>query len=83
MVTVPESWRGHDGDKPGILASASLSYKAYSRHITLELPGVPVQTWQLDLANDPDPITDYSPWRSPSSLSTSGIEMSYRLSAER
>ena len=83
MVSLPESWRGHDGDRPGILASASLSYKAYSRYVSLELPGVPAQTWPLDLASDPDPTAGYSAWRASSNSAATGIEMGYRLSADR
>ena len=82
MITLPESWRGHDGDRPGILASASLSYKAYSRSISLELPGVPVQTWQLDLSSDPDPTPGYSPFKPPGGSPAVGVEMSYSLSTD-
>ena len=82
MVNLANSWRGHDGDRPGILASASLSYKAYSRYVSLELPGVPTQTWQLDLSSDPDPTPGYSPFKSPGVQAASGIEMSYSLSTD-
>jgi len=87
IVSVTESWRGHDGDRPVILATASLMYKARQRIVTLALPGVPPQTWRLDLASDPDPTPGYSdwrpPWRPPSTASAATIEMSYRLRADR
>ena len=82
IVTLNDRWRGHDGEHPGILAKASLSYKTSSRVVSLELPGISEQTWKLDLASDPDPTPDYSSWRSPSGSSATGIEMSYRLSAD-
>lgn len=80
IVILGNPWRGHDGDQPGILASASLSYKTRGREVSLELPGVPAQVWQLDLASDPDPMTDYTPFKQPSGAKGAGIEMSYRLS---
>ena len=83
MVSLENNWRGHDGDRPGILAHASFSYKTGSRVVKLELPGVAEQTWQLDLASDPDPTPDYSPWRFAISPTASKIEMSFRLSADR
>jgi hypothetical protein len=66
-----------------ILANTTLSRKTSRRVVTLELPGVPEQTWQLDLPNDPDPTSGYSPWRLSSSKSAAKIEMNFRLSAER
>ena len=82
MVSLGNPWHGHDGDQPGILASASLSYKASRRIVSLELPGVPAQVWPLDLANDPDPTPSYSPFKLSSGSKALGIEMSYRLSAD-
>ena len=83
IVTLAANWRGHDGDSPGILAKASLSYKISSRVVSLELPGVAEQTWPLDLASDPDPTAGYSAWRASSNSAATGIEMGYRLSADR
>ena len=82
MISLGNPWHGHDGDQPGILASAAFSYKAGSRVVRLELPGTPAQIWQLDLSSDPDPTPGYSPFRLPSGSTAMGIEMSYRLSAD-
>ncbi len=76
-------WRGTDGDKKGILASASLSMKTSRRVVHLELPGFPEQIWQIDLPSDPDPTPDYSPWRGSSGTAAPKIEMSFRLNADR
>ena len=82
MVSLGNPWHGHDGDRPGILASAAFSYKASNRIVTLELPGIPVQTWQLDLGSDPDPMPGYSPFKLSNGLKGTAIEMSYRLTAD-
>jgi hypothetical protein len=83
FVILGASWRGTDGDRRGILASASLMRKTSRRVVHLDLPCVPEQTWQLDLPSDPDPTPGYSPWRSPSSAAAPEIEMKFRLSADR
>jgi hypothetical protein len=75
-------WHGTDGDRRVILASATLSRKTSRRVVNLEFPGVPEQTWRLDLPSDPDPTPGYLPWRFPSSTSAPKIEMNFRLSAD-
>lgn len=82
MVFLNNNWRGHDGDQPGILAYALFSYKTGNRVVKLDLPGITQQVWQLDLASDPDPTPEFSPFRFASSPSGSKIEMSYRLSED-
>jgi hypothetical protein len=76
-VMLGASWHGTDGDRRVILASATLSRKTSRRVVNLELPGVPEQTWQLDLPSDPDPTPHYSPWRFPNSTSAPKIEMNF------
>ena len=83
IVSLDESWRGHDGDRQVILATASLMYKASQRVVSLALPGAPPQIWRLDLSSDPDPTPGYSAWRLPSSASATKMEMSFRLRADR
>jgi hypothetical protein len=63
MLDLSELWHGHDGDRPVILASASLSYKTHHRVVSLTLPGMPTETWRLDLSGDPDPTPGYTAWR--------------------
>jgi hypothetical protein len=82
-VTLGELWHGHEGDRQVILASATLSMKTSARTVFLELPGLPQQTWQLDLSSDPDPTSGYSPWRVPGSGSSATVEMNFHLSADR
>jgi MFS family permease len=82
-VLLGRSWHGTDGDRRVILASTTLSRKTSRRVVTLELPGVPEQSWQLNLSSDPDPTSGYSPWRLSSPTSTPKIEMNFRLSADR
>jgi MFS family permease len=82
LVSLGNPWRGHDDDQPGILASASLSYKASGREVSLDIPGVPEQVWPLDLGSDPDPMTDYSPFKLANGPKGTGIELSYRLSTD-
>jgi hypothetical protein len=82
-VTLGESWHGTDGNQRVILASATLSMKASGRIVTMELPGVAQQTWQLDLANDPDPTPGFSPWQPASGSPEPKIEMNFQLSADR
>jgi hypothetical protein len=83
MVSLSESWHGHDGDRAVILATADLDRKTSHRVVNLTLPGMPTQSWRVDLGYDPDPTPGYSPWRLPSSVSTAKIEMNFRLTADR
>jgi hypothetical protein len=83
VVVLGTGWHGTDGDRRVILASATLSRKTSRRVVSLELPDVAEQTWQLDLSSDPDPTPGYSPWRISSSTSGPKIEMNFRLSADR
>lgn len=82
-VPLGRSWHGTDGDRRVILASTSLSRKTSRRVVRVELPGVPEQSWQLDLASDPNPTSGYSPWRLSSRNSAAKIEMNFRLGADR
>ena len=82
-VMLGRSWHGTDGDHRVILASATLSYKTSRRVVHLELPGVPEQTWQVDLPSDPDPTPGYSPWRLASAAAAPKIEMNFHLGADR
>jgi hypothetical protein len=82
-VMLGRSWHGTDGDRRVILASATLSRKTRRRVVNLEIPGVPEQTWQLDLPSDPDPTPGYSPWRLASNTSAAKIEMNFHLGADR
>jgi hypothetical protein len=82
-VDLSERWRGHDGDRRVILATASLMYKTRNRLVSLALPGAPAQTWRLDLASDPDPTPGYSPWHLSGNPSQANIEMNFRLGADR
>jgi MFS family permease len=82
-VMLGSSWHGTDGDRRAILASTTLSRKTSHRVVKLEIPGVPEQTWQLDLPSDPDPTPGHSRWRVPSGTFTPKIEMNFRLSADR
>jgi hypothetical protein len=75
-------WLGHQGDRTVILASVSMSYKASRRTVGLSMPGVPAQSWTLDLSSDPDPTVGYTAWR-PSWDAPNAIELSYRLTADR
>jgi hypothetical protein len=80
---LPANWRAHDGDRRAIIASASLSYKTRHRAVSLTLPGLPTQSWPIDLPSDPDPTPGFSPWRVASEQSPTKIEMHFRLSADR
>jgi hypothetical protein len=75
-------WHGHQGNRLVILATVSMSYKARRRTITLSMPGVPDQSWTLDLPYDPDPTPGYTAW-APSSNAPDAIELNYRLTADR
>ena len=80
---LPANWRAHDGDRKAIIASASLMYKTRHRAVSLTLPGIPTQSWPIDLPSDPDPTPGFSPWRVASEPSPTKIEMHFRLSADR
>jgi hypothetical protein len=83
-VLLGPSWHGTVGDRRVILASATLDRKTSRRVVSLSLPGVAqLQSWQLDLATDPDPTPGYSPWRLASPTSDPKIEMNFSLSADR
>jgi len=73
-------WHGTDEGRPVVLAHVTLSLKTGARSVTLELPGVPLQTWPLDLPRDPAPTPGFSPWRS-SGGAAPKIEMNFRLKA--
>ena len=81
-VTLGRSWHGTDGDHRVILAHTTLSYKAIRRVVSLEIPGVPEQTWRVDLPSDPDPTPGYSPWRLANGAPAAKIEMNFSLSAD-
>ncbi len=83
IVNLSELSRGHDDDRPVILATAELSYKTHHRVVRLTLPGAFTETWRLDLPGDPDPTPGYTAWRLPDNASGTKIEMNYRLSADR
>lgn len=80
---LPANWRAHDGDRKAIIASASLMYKTRHRAVSLTLPGLPTQSWPIDLPSDPDPTPGFSPWRVSREPSPTKIEMHFRLSADR
>ena len=82
VVLIGQSWHGTDGDQRVILASASLSMKTSQRIVSLELPGVPVQIWQLNLSSDPDPTNGYTEWQFANGTPTPKIEMNFQLSAD-
>ena len=75
-------WRGHQGNRVVILASVSMTYKTSRRVVTLSMPGVPSQSWTLDLSSDPDPTPGYTAWL-PSRDVPNPIELNYRLSTDR
>ncbi len=81
-VMLAQSWHGTDGDRSAILSTATLSMKTSERVVTLELPGVPQQTWYLDLATDPDPTPGFSPWRLANGSPSPAIEMDFQLHAD-
>ncbi|TPQ37758.1 hypothetical protein C2U70_10630 [Bradyrhizobium guangdongense] len=84
IIDLTNRWRGHDGERQAILATASLMYKTSHRTVTLTMPGVPAQTWLLDLASDPDPTPSFSGWHLPNGAPAArGIELNYRLKADR
>ncbi len=81
-MLIEDAWHGHQGNRFVILATVTMSYKALPRTITLSMPGVPDQSWILDLPYDPDPTPGYTAW-APSSDAPDAIEFNYRLTAER
>ena len=81
-VLLSQSWHGTDGDQRVILASASLSMKTSQRIVSLELPGIPEQTWQLNLSSDADPTQGYTEWQFANGAPAPKIEMNYQLSAD-
>jgi len=81
-VLIGQSWHGTDGDHRVILASASLSMKTSQRIVSLELPGVAPQVWQLNLASDADPTQGYTEWQFANGTPAPKIEMNYQLSAD-
>ena len=82
-ATVSErAWRGHQGNRAVILASVSMMYKTSRRVVTLSMPGVPEQSWSLDLPSDPDPTPGYTDWR-PARGVQNPIDLNYQLSADR
>jgi hypothetical protein len=80
---LPPNWRAHDGDRRAIISSASLMYKTRHRAVSLTLPGLPPQSWPIDLPSDPDPTPGFSPWRVASEASQAKVEMHFRLRADR
>jgi hypothetical protein len=82
-VTLGAAWHGTDVGRRVILAKATLSMKTSRRVVTLEIPGVPEQTWQISLPSDPDPTPGFSPWRMSSGAEASKIEMNFSLNADR
>lgn len=83
MVTVPEAWRAHEGDRAVVLARAGLYVKARRRMVMLTLANDAQAVWRLDLASDPDPTSAFTPWRDATGEKPGGIEMNYRLTADR
>jgi hypothetical protein len=59
-----------------------MAYKASRRVVTLSMPGVPSQSWTLDLSSDPDPSPSYTAWH-PSRNTPKAIDLNYRLTADR
>jgi hypothetical protein len=82
-VLLGNSWHGTDGDHRVILASTLLSMKTSRRVVSLAFPGVPEQTWQIDLPSDPDHTPGYSSWRFADRTSGPKIEMNFHLGADR
>ncbi len=83
LATVPDSWRAQEGERTVVSARTSLYTKARRRLVILTLAGGAEAVWRLDLAVDPEPFTDFTTWRGATGADAGGIEMSYRLSAER
>jgi hypothetical protein len=81
-VTLGPAWHGTVDDRRVILAKATLDRKVSRRAVTLEIPGVPEQTWQINLSSDPDPTPGFSPWRLAGGAPAAKIEMNFSLSAE-
>jgi hypothetical protein len=83
MASPAANWCAHDGDRKAIIASASLVYKTRHRVVSLTLPGIPTQSWPIDLPSDPDPTPGFSPWHIAREPSPAKIEMHFRLGADR
>lgn len=75
-------WLGHQDDRAVMLATVTMSYKAWHRTITLTMPDGSMQSWSLNLPYNPDPTPGYTEWL-PSSKAADAIELNYRLTAER
>lgn len=75
-------WRAHDGDRRAMIVTASLSRKTTHRVVRLEMPGVPEQSWTVNLPSDPDPTPGYSPWQLGSATAAAKIDMHFRLTAD-
>lgn len=75
-------WRGHQNNRDVILANVSISDKTSDRLVSLSVPGVQQQTWDLGLPSDPDPTSGFTPWRSSGGGTAGKIEMSYQLTAD-
>ncbi len=81
-VIIGRAWHGHVGNQQVVLASADLSRKTGTRSVSLELPGLPRQTWDLDLATDPAPTDGFTAFAPPSNGALPAVEMNYRLTAD-
>ena len=77
------SWHGTDEGRRVILAYVTLTRKTSRRIVSLELPGLPAQSWRLRLPSDPDPMPGLTDWKLSDGRPTPAIEMNYRLIAER
>jgi hypothetical protein len=76
------AWHGHIGDRHVILATAMLSMKTSTRIVTLSLPGLPEQSWELGLSSDPDPMAGFSAWQAPDGDGAAPVEMNFQLTAD-
>lgn len=76
------NWLRKDGGASIITATATLSMKTQDRVISLEMPGVAVERWILDLPYDPDPTPAASLWRMPDGNPAKPIQLSYQLGAD-
>jgi hypothetical protein len=76
------AWLRRDDGRAVILANVTMSYKTSRRVLTLSMPGAAAQSWTLDLASDPDPMSGSSGWLR-SSPAPDAIELNYQLTADR
>lgn len=81
-ILIGRAWHGHLGNQQVILASTDLSLKTRTRAVSLELPGLPRQTWILDLSTDPAPTDGFTAFTPPSNGALPAVEMNYRLTAD-